>query len=80
MTMLEFKQRARRSETPVSNRRTWDSRNNRFAVILCEPKLSGDVRPYYLAIERRSDAGERIISRHRSQDAAEASCTIESGK
>ena len=80
MTMLEFKQRARRSETPISNRRTWDSRDNRFAVVHMEPKLTGDVRPYYLAIERRPDAGERIISRHRTRNAAEVACTLADGE
>lgn len=76
MTLLEFKSRARKSETTISNRRTWDSVSGKFAVTEFVPKLAGDIGSYFLAIERRPGAGDRIISRHRTRHAAEDACSL----
>lgn len=72
--MLDWLQRGKRVVTQISERMTWATRDGRFAVAYFKPLLGGDISPYYLAIDRRG--GERIISRHRTRNAAEDACEM----
>ena len=78
---LDWKVRRRRSDTNISRRWFRDTKDQRFTVVCCEPKLSGDIGPYYLALEITRDEEQRvvstrIISRHRTEDAAIAACEM----
>ena len=83
--MINWKSRRWKDHTNISTRRHRDSRDRRFTVTEYTPKLNGDVSIYYLAIERDESGGthavsERIISRHRTENAAMAACEVEEGK
>ena len=60
--------RAKRDETELSKRRTWESKCRRYKVQECVGKFT-DMGTYFYAL-----TGPTLISRHRKKGAAERAC------
>lgn len=73
---MEWK-RARRDETEISNRRTWESRCLRYRVQESVPKYEGLSIVYYaLYFNVELNNTWEIIGRHRNRNAATKKCEL----
>ena len=67
--------RGRRFDTDISRRMAWESRDGSMRVCMHEPRLAGDVSPFFSAeILKRTGTGPgwSVLSRHRTKASAGA--------
>lgn len=74
---MEWK-RARRDETLIAKRRTWESRCLRYRVQESVPKLTGLAKVFYALYFDTALNTWLIIGRHRTRRAAETNCLTHS--
>ncbi len=70
--------RAKRDETDVAKRRTWESRCFRYKVQESVGKLVEMGTSYYALVA--DEYGWRILSRHRKRKPAETACEKHNGR
>ena len=76
---MRFSQRGQRRKSGISDSMRWRSECGRYTVARMRPILNGDRKEYYLALENPPGEGEKILGRHYSRDAAEATCIVAAG-
>ena len=74
--MIEWKKRAKKDQTDISDRRIWESWCGKYRVVESQVRFGDEPKRYYAMLYKTSGPYPfwDIISKHRKKDPATKSC------